>query len=51
MSNYMLSDEKAKSILMPSQDIMLLLYSVFRTHRDLVSASFKCVHIFFLNKS
>ena len=37
----MLSEEKSKPVLMPSQDIMLFLYPVINSRRDLVSTSFK----------
>ena len=40
----MLIREKPKSILMTSHDIMLLLYPVISSHRDLVSASLKHVY-------
>ena len=41
MNSHMLSEEKSKSVLMPSQDIMLFLYPVINSRRDLVSTSFK----------
>ena len=45
----MLSEEKTKSISVPTKGITLLLYPVISSRRDLVSASFKCVYSF-LNK-
>ena len=48
MSNQRLSEEKTKSILISSQDIMLLLYPLISSRGVLVSASFKHVYDFFI---
>ena len=44
--NHMQNEEKAKLILIPSQEITLLLHPVISSRRDLASASFKHVCIF-----
>ena len=44
MSNHMLSEENTRSILMPSQDITLLLSPVISSCSDVISASFKHVY-------
>lgn len=46
-SNNMVSEKKPKSILMPPQGKTLLLYTVIRSRRDLVSASSKHVYNIF----
>ena len=47
MSNPMLSEEMTESLLMSSQDTTLLLYPVISSHRDLVPAAFRHIHIIF----